>query len=54
MQWASPALAVMGVAMLYFALRWSERLLQAFAWSYQALAACCSCRPCAWPWRLGH
>jgi uncharacterized membrane protein len=38
MQWASPALAVMGVALLYFALRWSERLLQAFAWSYQALA----------------
>jgi uncharacterized membrane protein len=38
MQWASPALAVMGVIVLYFALRWSERLLQSFAWLYQALA----------------
>ena len=38
MQWASPALAVMGVVMLFFALRWSERLLQSFAWLYQALA----------------
>jgi uncharacterized membrane protein len=37
-QWASAALALIGVAVLYFALRWAERLLQTLAWLYQAVA----------------
>ena len=38
MQWASAALAVLGVVGLFLAMRWSERLMQHLGWLYQALA----------------
>jgi uncharacterized membrane protein len=38
LQWGCAAIAVIGVAAMALALRWEEKLLQAFAWLYQAAA----------------